>query len=76
MLNLINNEIMLHCVNIWLLDFAEAHCRKTNVERYKYFGLCSKFISCFNCSNLKKSLVCHNLLKHWADRRTTTDKNR
>lgn len=35
--------IMLHYIKIWLLSFwtmsSDADCRKTNMPRYKYFGL-------------------------------------
>lgn len=63
--NLINFEILLHCVEICLLNFwilcAVANCREKNIQWYTCFGLCSKYVSCFNCSNLKRNDLTQNV---------------
>lgn len=51
--NIVNYEIIFHVdqvllFNIWIL-WAEAHYRKTKVQKHKYVGLYSNFISCFKC---------------------------
>lgn len=54
--------------------WTEAHRRKINVQRYEYFGLLSKLISCFNSKiQINKKLGLTEISKRLGVRRQVTE---